>query len=620
MGRVSEQWQYTPLGGNNSYSLPYTYDYLGNMVTASDGYFHTYTYAYNNASRLTGLTTSTTPTTLLSGVVYTPAGKISSDTLGTSEVETYTYTNKNQLQAENTKLSATQTYAYSLTFAPDGDVTASTDSINGNWTYTYDPFNRLVGSNQNSGAAIYSYVYDRFGNRWQQNGPHTMIEAFTGNSSVNNNRMDGYAYDAAGNLLNDGTNFYTFDAENRIVEVQEGSASGPVLATYAYDADGRRVHRTGVTTDTCDNTGQRDYVYDLAGNWVLEVTSTGTACKYEIHAGSRHFVTDVDGNTWFDHSDWLGTMRLRNTYATPLSSWETCTSLPFGDGLNCPNGDQSTIHFTGKERDSESGLDNFGARYNASTMGRFMSPDPGNIGVNRLNPQSWNAYSYSLNNPLSLTDPTGLYVCEDSEKCDSKNDQAFAKSLADAQTAANNLTGDDKAAAQRAIDSYGAQGVDNGVNVRFDSNVTGGVTEVSGVANGDKSADNPTGQNINVTFNPNAVGGDFSGGLVGHEGSHVADASAWVASGFSPSMNPTNSTTEFNAYHVQFDIGNALLNMKAGPGGSYTGYFNVPPNGRVDWKKGDTFKVITPDLQQKLKENYQNLNSPAFTKGAVLQP
>ncbi len=119
----------------------------------------------------------------------------------------------------------------------------------------YDPFNRLVGSNQNSGAAIYSYVYDRFGNRWQQNGPHTMIEAFTGNSSVNNNRMDGYAYDAAGNLLSDGTNFYTYDAENRIVEVQQGSATGPVLATYAYGADGQRVHGTGVTSDTYDNVG-----------------------------------------------------------------------------------------------------------------------------------------------------------------------------------------------------------------------------------------------------------------------------------------------------------------------------------------------------------------------------
>jgi RHS repeat-associated protein len=144
----------------------------------------------------------------------------------------------------------------------------------------------------------------------------------------------------------------------------------------------------------------------------------------------------------------------------------------------------SASRSSGKERDSESGLDNFGARYNSSSMGRFMSPDPGNIGVNRLNLQSWNAYSYSLNNPLSLTDPTGLYVCEDSEKCDSENDKAFAKSLADAQTAANKLTGNDQSAAQRAIDAYGAQGVDNGVNVRFDSNVTGGVTEVSGVANG----------------------------------------------------------------------------------------------------------------------------------------
>jgi hypothetical protein len=150
--------------------------------------------------------------------------------------------------------------------------------------------------------------------------------------------------------------------------------------------------------------------------------------------------------------------------------------------------------------------------------------------------------------------------------------------------------------------------------------VTGGVTEVSGVANGDKSADNPTGQNINVTFNPNAVGGDYSGSLVAHEGSHVADGSAWVASGFSAKMNPTNFTTEFNAYHVQFNIGNALLGLKAGPDGTYTGSINIGARGRVDWKKGDTFKNITPDLQQRINENYKNLNSPTFTKGGVLQP
>jgi RHS repeat-associated protein len=65
--------------------------------------------------------------------------------------------------------------------------------------------------------------------------------------------------------------------------------------------------------------------------------------------------------------------------------------------------------FTGKERDSESGLDYFGARYYGSSMGRFMSPDPVFATVNRLmDPQQWNMYSYAGNNPLSNTDPTGL--------------------------------------------------------------------------------------------------------------------------------------------------------------------------------------------------------------------
>jgi RHS repeat-associated protein len=64
--------------------------------------------------------------------------------------------------------------------------------------------------------------------------------------------------------------------------------------------------------------------------------------------------------------------------------------------------------YTGKERDTESGLDYFGARYYASSMGRFMSPDPGKINPKHLmNPQKWNKYAYVLNNPLSLVDPNG---------------------------------------------------------------------------------------------------------------------------------------------------------------------------------------------------------------------
>jgi|SRR5271156_5659526 len=68
--------------------------------------------------------------------------------------------------------------------------------------------------------------------------------------------------------------------------------------------------------------------------------------------------------------------------------------------------------FTGKERDAESGNDYFGARYYASSMGRFMSPDwssrPNPVPYADLtNPQSLNLYGYAGNNPLSKTDPDG---------------------------------------------------------------------------------------------------------------------------------------------------------------------------------------------------------------------
>jgi RHS repeat-associated protein len=61
--------------------------------------------------------------------------------------------------------------------------------------------------------------------------------------------------------------------------------------------------------------------------------------------------------------------------------------------------------------DAESGLDNFGARYNASSMGRFMSADPANTAGDldeSGNPRSWNAYSYVQNDPINATDPDGL--------------------------------------------------------------------------------------------------------------------------------------------------------------------------------------------------------------------
>jgi RHS repeat-associated protein len=64
--------------------------------------------------------------------------------------------------------------------------------------------------------------------------------------------------------------------------------------------------------------------------------------------------------------------------------------------------------FTGQERDNESYLDFFQARYFSGIQGRFTSPDPGNAGADPADPQSWNGYGYVSGNPLDFTDPSGL--------------------------------------------------------------------------------------------------------------------------------------------------------------------------------------------------------------------
>ena len=71
---------------------------------------------------------------------------------------------------------------------------------------------------------------------------------------------------------------------------------------------------------------------------------------------------------------------------------------------------RSSTHFTAKERDSETGLDFFGARYFGSALGRFTSPDPLMASAHSSNPQSWNRYAYALNNPLRFVDPDGMDV------------------------------------------------------------------------------------------------------------------------------------------------------------------------------------------------------------------
>jgi len=184
-----------------------------------------------------------------------------------------------------------------------------------------------------------------------------------------------------------------------------GTCTAPTTACYVYDPDGNRVEKISTTGGGGDPAGTWQFLYDQSGRMIQRFD--GTLFQGNIYAGGRHLAED-GGGTNISHSDWLGTERVRVSYQNN-SVCETIASLPFGDGQtttsNCYQ--SSPLHFTGKFRDSESNLDYFGARFDASSMGRFMSPDDPSDPDDEGSPQSLNLYSYVQNNPTNATDPDG---------------------------------------------------------------------------------------------------------------------------------------------------------------------------------------------------------------------
>ena len=117
-------------------------------------------------------------------------------------------------------------------------------------------------------------------------------------------------------------------------------------------------------------------------------------------------------------TDHLGTPRIIADLSGSLTGIKRHDYLPFGEELGASIGgrtsgqgysgtDNVRQKFTSKERDNETGLDYFGARYYSGAQGRFTSPDP--VGPDPLNPQTLNRYRYAMNNPLRYIDPTGEY-------------------------------------------------------------------------------------------------------------------------------------------------------------------------------------------------------------------
>ncbi len=205
-------------------------------------------------------------------------------------------------------------------------------------------------------------------------------------------------------MIGNGSTSYLYDDENRLIWTSSGYR-------YIYDADGERVEKCAAATVTtaCPTSGTNGTLYwrGLGSDPLSETDLSGKVLNnYVFFNGQRVARSDSAGALHYYFSDHIGSHGVvENALGTVCE--QDIDYYPYG-GVErdyCPNVAQN-YKFTGKERDTESGLDNFDFRYYSSSLGRFMKPDEALL-WDRGDPQSLNLYSYVENNPVSNTDPDG---------------------------------------------------------------------------------------------------------------------------------------------------------------------------------------------------------------------
>jgi RHS repeat-associated protein len=267
-------------------------------------------------------------------------------------------------------------------------------------SYTYDVASRLTSMNHLGPGGIIealTYQYDVAGNQTsltRNNGTASSLPPAVTNASYDVvNEQTAFAgaaltYDNNGNLTSDGTNTYVWDARNRLVAI-----SGGVTASFTYDPLGRRISKTV-------NSVLSQYGYD-GNDIVMEIGGGAVGASYlrslridepfirQSSTGNEHYHTDPLGNS----------MVLSNSQGGVVSSY---SYEPFGKS-SATGGSANTLKYTGREEDG-TGLVYYRARYMNPRSGRFLSRDPQEDGG-----LSGNLYAYVGNNPLSYTDPLGLF-------------------------------------------------------------------------------------------------------------------------------------------------------------------------------------------------------------------
>jgi RHS repeat-associated protein len=256
-----------------------------------------------------------------------------------------------------------------------------------------------------------NYGYDAWGNLLAK----TVTKCSAENISLTalpNNRLSGYGYDAAGNMTSDTTDQVTavYDPENRIATATKSG----ITTSYSYDADGNRVEKSNGSTGTL-------YWYLTPGIVAESDLNGNLQSEYVFFDGERMARKDFPGNAVsYYFSDHLKTTNIVTDAQGNIKN--ESDFYPWGGELPFVANDSNHYKFTGKERDSETQLDYFGARYYSNGLGRWISADWSATPVpvpyaDFGDPQSLNLYSYVRNVPTSRADadghcdPTGQYNC-----------------------------------------------------------------------------------------------------------------------------------------------------------------------------------------------------------------
>ncbi|MFN0246994.1 MAG: FG-GAP-like repeat-containing protein [Kofleriaceae bacterium] len=386
--------------GATTYLVDWSYDAVGRLSStrypAVGGVREQVTLTYDARGRVASVGG------YVSGLAYDARSNLTAATYGNGATVARTYSpTRGWMLGQTVNAGGVVRDQFAVTRTGSGDITGrtSTSEVRDAWQFVYDPLGRLTSANNTADDTLdEAFTYDPIGARLTaRRGAATTTYQYPAGGVARPHAPTSIGgvtvrYDANGNRLGIGaSDDATYDANNRLVD--DGTT------TYAYDAEGTRVRA-----------GTKVFVRDL-----FEADGTSSMSYYYL-GRERVARRDQTGAVAYYHGDSIGTVRTLTSNTAAVAGRKL--AFAFGE-LASASGIEDPFGIAGQRRD-DSGLYHMGARMMDPAHGQFTQPDPSGA-PDPARPQTLNRYSYVLNNPIRLADPTGFQEEEEKEK--EKNDE-----------------------------------------------------------------------------------------------------------------------------------------------------------------------------------------------------